>query len=463
MELGLPLIDLLTEHQVPGVAVGIIDETGTSHVVAAGTRGEGLGPVDDRTVFAAASLSKPVFATGVLTLVYDGVLELDRPLVEYLATPYLATDDRATAITARMVLCHTTGFPNWREDGPLYLRWAPGERWGYSGEGFSYLQQVVEHLVGTTLDRFLTEAVFAPLGMEDSGFVPDERNTDQLASGHDREGGGRRPFRPPMYKAAAGGLFTTASDYVRTLQHLLVHEHRMFETQVRIDEGLAWGLGLGIEETPGNPYGWQWGNDPGYKNFVLGRPGDRTGLVVFTNGDNGAEVYGAIVRELFPGEHPALDTMSRPRWLMGMARRLDDFGDRLDDPRIRALVRAGATPGLDRAEVVIARLRESDAWLLGIDVQASWEGARPVPGTPIACIGLVPTGSQSAEIVTLSVLPEWDGQGAVAHLVFGACEQLGLRALHAMVSAERLPMFTREGFSVEGDREDVYTCSLRLP
>jgi len=149
----------LAESRTPGAAIGLLNGTEQS-VVPVGSRGEGRGPVDENTVFAAASLTKPVFAAGVMTLIDRGVLELDAPLREYLPDPYVPDDERAASITARMVLSHTTGLPNWRhgsndrvhpKDGALRLRWQPGSRWGYSGEGYCYLQQVVEHLVAAPL------------------------------------------------------------------------------------------------------------------------------------------------------------------------------------------------------------------------------------------------------------------------------------------------------------------------
>ena len=98
-ELGLRIGDLdagatNSIADVPGVAVGFVDADGVTRVVTAGTRGDGLGSVDDDTVFAAASLSKPVFASGVMALVDAGALELDRPLSEYVSEPYLAGDER---------------------------------------------------------------------------------------------------------------------------------------------------------------------------------------------------------------------------------------------------------------------------------------------------------------------------------------------------------------------------------
>jgi hypothetical protein len=80
----------------------------------------------------------------------------------------------------------------------------------------------------------------------------------------------------------------------------------MFVQHAQIDEELAWGLGWGIEIGEKKAV-WHWGNDPGYKNFVIGWPVQGVGLVVFTNGDRGAEVYTAVVRELLPGPHPSLE------------------------------------------------------------------------------------------------------------------------------------------------------------
>ena len=315
VELGTELGEVLDRHGVPGAAVGIADGSGVTRILTAGTQGDGRGPVTADSVFAAASVSKPVFASGVMLLVDAGLLELDRPLSEYLAEPYPADDERAAAITARMVLSHTTGFPNWRQDGLLCLRWTPGIRWGYSGEGYSYLQEVVEHLAGTTLDRYLADSVLQPLGMNDSSFAWQDADETRLALGHATDGNAWPPFRPPHAKAAAGGMFTTVSDYLRFLVHSLANSHRMFEPQVRIDGELAWGIGWGIEHADAGEAVWQWGDDPGYKNFVIGLPADGQGVVVFTNGDGGGGVYAEVVRRLLPGQHPSLDVWQRASWI----------------------------------------------------------------------------------------------------------------------------------------------------
>lgn len=298
---------------VPGVAVGVVHEDGSVDVAVAGSRGAGA-PVEHRSVFAAASLSKPVFAAGVMKLVDAGELDIDRPLVHYGVEPPSAGDHRAASITARMVLRHTTGLPNWRREAAPHLRWAPGTRWGYSGEGYSYLQQVIEALAGTSLVAYMDEAVLRPLGMDDTTFAWDDIDDARLARGHDAGGELREPFRPPSVKAAAGGMFTTIVDYARFLA-LAVTDDDLFRADVDIDEGLAWGLGWGIEKTSTGLAAWQWGDDPGHKNFVIARELDRRGVVVLTNGDGGAAAYSAIVRRALPGPHPALDVWDHPAWV----------------------------------------------------------------------------------------------------------------------------------------------------
>lgn len=459
--------DLLEEHGVPGAVVAVADADG-ARVVMAGSRGDGRGSVDDDTVFRAASLSKPVFACGVMALVNAGALELDRPLRTDLPEPYL-DDERAESITARMVLNHTTGFPNWREDGPLFLRWPPGSRWGYSGEGFAYLQQVVEHVTGVSLHRYLADAVLGPLGMGDSSFVWRDEDAARFAVGHDRDGKPRPRSSASAAKAAAGGLYTTAPDYLRFLVHSLSHDQRMFEPQVKIDDELAWGLGWGIEESERGRAIWQWGNDPGYKNFVIGRPADGQGVVVFTNGDRGALVYRDIVRRVLPGTHASLETRHRPRWLLATATRPVDLRPRLDEPEVGALLEVLAWRGADgEVDRIADRYRDGRTSLLGAVVERSWEAQGTAVGTPIACIGLEPNGRTEAEVTALAVLPEWRRQGFAKTLIFGACEYLALRALEAETDADAVDFYRALGFEVEtlGDLYpgvERFRCRLELP
>ena len=115
-------------------------------------------PVTDDTVFEAASMTKPVCAYIVLRLVDRGVLMLDTPLYTYLPYEDIAYDDRYKLITARMILTHRSGFPNWR-NGKLDIKFTPGTEFSYSGEGFVYLGKVIEKLTGKKLVQLCQEEV----------------------------------------------------------------------------------------------------------------------------------------------------------------------------------------------------------------------------------------------------------------------------------------------------------------
>jgi ribosomal protein S18 acetylase RimI-like enzyme len=345
----------------------------------------------------------------------------------------------------------------------------PGTRWGYAGEGYAYLHQVVEHVTGVSLDRYMTDAVLGPLAMNDSSFEWRENYEARVAVGHDRDGRPQPLIGARGVKAAAGGLYTTGPDYLRFLVHSLARDRRMFEPQVRIDDELSWALGWGVEESDGGPAIWQWGNNPGYKNFVIGRPADGQGVVVLTNSDRGALVYRDVIHRLLPGPHASLDTHRRPRWLLAIARRPVDLQPRLDEPGVRALLEVLAWRG-DAGEVdrIADRYRDGQTLLLGVVVEKSWETRGVSPGTPIACIGLERKGRDEADITALAVLPEWRRQGIARLLIFGSYEQLALRMLQAETDADAVEFYRATGFAVEslGERHpgvERFRCRLELP
>src|SRR5215472_12387355 len=144
---------LMNEGDVAGLSIAVLRDGKIASVRTYGVRNMVTRTlVTEHTVFEAASLSKPVFSYALLQLVDAGKLSLDEPLGKYLPN-YVPNDDRAAAITARQVLSHTTGFPNWRGDEhPMKTYFPPGQRFSYSGEGYVYLQKVVEKITGEALD-----------------------------------------------------------------------------------------------------------------------------------------------------------------------------------------------------------------------------------------------------------------------------------------------------------------------
>lgn len=107
---------LMEKSGVPGLSIAVIRDGKTVWAASYGVRNaETRKPVTEGTLFNVGSLSKPVFAYGVLKLVDAGKLKLDESLAPYLPKESIAGDSRFNQITARFVLSHRTGFPNWRQ------------------------------------------------------------------------------------------------------------------------------------------------------------------------------------------------------------------------------------------------------------------------------------------------------------------------------------------------------------
>lgn len=321
---------LLDEGMVPGLSIALIKEG-----ELAWHRGFGLSnaqskaPVGEKTVFEAASLSKPVFAYAALKLRDAGRLDLDTPLVKYLPGNYdVGNDARLSLITARHVLSHTTGFPNWRRrGGPLTIHFTPGDRFSYSGEGFVYLAKAVERVTGEKFDDFMRRTVFEPLGMTMSSFVWRSDYETHATFRHNIAGEAAAPNRITSANAAAS-LLTTAEDYGRFISAILEGtglrretRREMLTPQTKLSESgtnntarapeklspsLSWGLGWGLQTTDDGLAFWHWGDNGNAKAYVVVYEKKRFGVVIFANSSSGLSIVPEIVAEAVGGAQPAL-------------------------------------------------------------------------------------------------------------------------------------------------------------
>lgn len=161
---------------VPGAALAIGDADGAIRSQTFAHR-----PRDrfgDRAIFFLASLTKPIFATGLMQLVEDGRLELHTPLAHYL--PEFEGGDREK-VTTWHLLTHTSGVPDTptelmqaKRPSALHmtqlaltspLRFTPGRRWEYCSASFYVMGELIRRITGLTYQRYMTERLFEPLGM----------------------------------------------------------------------------------------------------------------------------------------------------------------------------------------------------------------------------------------------------------------------------------------------------------
>ncbi|MDQ2795337.1 MAG: beta-lactamase family protein [Bacteroidota bacterium] len=325
------LTALMRRAGVPGMQL-VYTHGGRVQAYALGQRTAGQpAAVDATTTFEAASLGKAVLAYVALRLVDRGVLALDKPLLAYAPYPRLQGARNANKITARMVLGHTTGLPNWAisplslewATTPLRLKYAPDSCWNYSGEGYVFLQKTLEHLTGKSFETLAREEVFRPLGMAHSSFVWQQKFAANAASGHHDQS---KPTPIAHYPAGYGAysLFSTAADYSRILQAVMTgrglkpatalllrtpasEARRCGQPATAADPFIAWACGVGLATTSRGLAQWQWGDNGNFKGFYMTLPDTQESLVFLTNSSNGLKMADDLLRLFFgPGEYRAL-------------------------------------------------------------------------------------------------------------------------------------------------------------
>ena len=296
----------MEKFEVPGLSMAIINN---GKVVFHTTRGyadiEKAKKVTPNTIFEAASLSKPLFSFLTMDFVEDGILDLDTPLHKYLPYPDIAHDDRYKKITARMVLSHTTGFPNWRSDydtKELFIQFDPGTSFFYSGEGYQYLARVLAHLNNTDdlgLEQLFQKRIAEPLNLRTTKFIQDKNNFKNKAQGYVGSMPKSGNDDPDVF-GAAFSVHTEALDFSKWLLALLNKEliseksyQELFGTQVVLPEDheqrqlgvTEWTLGFAKAQLPVGVAFGHGGNNPGYTSLFAIVPQNKWGLVVFTNAD----------------------------------------------------------------------------------------------------------------------------------------------------------------------------------
>ncbi len=332
---------------VPGIVLSMIEENRITE-----TQVFGVKDIDTReavvadTIFQAASLSKPVFTYGVLSLQREGRFDLDKPLNDYLPLPEAEDIRQLKQITARQALTHTTGLQNWRfnlED-QFEFGFEPGTGFSYSGEGFFYVQRVIEQITGQSIELFMQQRVLRPFGMKSSTYIWRADLASSVSMGHLSHGTKRSdpwnmwqghklleiaaqnnnpldewryqdfvdalphvpselsPLPNNMIPNVAASLLTTAPEYAKFMLHLLDPKDeiskQMLTPQHRLKGTLSWGIGIGLESVNDETCFWHWGDNGNFGGFMFGNPFTGNGMVIFANDIRGLYICERILREV---------------------------------------------------------------------------------------------------------------------------------------------------------------------
>ncbi len=334
-EIGAKVAELMKARQVPGLAVALIENGQPVFVQAYGLANvENQRPLGKQTILYGASLTKLAFTFMVMQLVDEKKIALDRPIADYLPKPLpeyrkyadLAGDSRWKRLTPRMLLDHTTGFPNFRflnSGGKLDFKFEPGTRYAYSGEGYNLLQFVLETGLGLDVGREMQKRVFDRFGMSRTSMLWRKDFVPNYADGYD-EHGKCEPHDHREHVRAAGSMDTTIADYAKFLAGFLRGEGlstagraEMLRPQIAItsahqfptleekqnpanrDIALSAGLGCLLFRSPKGPAFYKGGHDEWTDNLAIGIPGQHRGLLLLSNSVLAETIYPALVRFLW--------------------------------------------------------------------------------------------------------------------------------------------------------------------
>lgn len=303
------------------------------------------------TLFTIASVSKTVTAAALMTLYEQGKFGLDDDINPYLPFEVRNPDFPDVPITFRMLLTHTSSIQDsdiyihyytletepilpdspialgdylkdyLTSEGALYnaednfLKTAPGTTYVYTNTGFGLVGYLVEQISGMPFDQYCKTAIFEPLGMEHSGWMFKDVNTEMMAIPYGYNDLLRQPkpygfYGYPTYPD--GALKTSVNEYARFLS-IFINEGQTFEGKQflkpeTVKEMLALHTYPGMENNSiglawhfGNRFYNHTGGDPGINTYVAFDPVSRTGTILFTNGGGEFDIPG-LARQIYFGQ-----------------------------------------------------------------------------------------------------------------------------------------------------------------
>jgi len=336
VQIDAEIARLMKARQVPGLAVALIENGQPVFLKTYGVASvEKKQSLQSDTILYAASLTKLAFTYMVMQLVDEHLIDLDRPIAKYLPKPLpeyekyadLASDERWRKLTPRILLDHTTGFPNFRflnRDGKLDFKFDPGTRYAYSGEGINLLQFVLETGIGLDVGQEMQRRIFDRFDMKRTSMTWREDFALNHADGYDEHGKSEPHDRRESVRAA-GSMDTTIQDYANFLAGFLRGEGlsakaraEMLHPQIAIRSahqfptletsenpaadariGFSAGLGCVLFRGPFGPVFYKGGHNEWTDNIALGIPAKKRGLLLMSNSILAETIYPALVKFLW--------------------------------------------------------------------------------------------------------------------------------------------------------------------
>jgi CubicO group peptidase (beta-lactamase class C family) len=319
------LLERMRALHVPGVSIAFIHDGTVQWTRTLGVAKPDGRPVTAATRFQAAALAMPMTAFGALHQAQARSLKLDADINSYLGSWHIPENQftKTEKVTLRELLNHTAGttvrnFPSFRAgmplpslqqllsgsppalNAPVEVSLTPG-KWRFSSGGYEVVEQFLEDTSHKSYSQYMRDDILGPLSMDQSSL--DESTADDARASPFDAFGKPLPHGSFVYPArAAAGLWSTPSDiakFMLEVQRAIAGRSRLISKEMAAEmtkpfPSTSFGLGLQITPDPHHPYFEYGAVSHGYVcSFIAYEQGD--GIVVMTNGDNGAE----LIEELF--------------------------------------------------------------------------------------------------------------------------------------------------------------------
>jgi CubicO group peptidase (beta-lactamase class C family) len=297
----------MQKQRIPGLSLAVVRE---GRIIKA--EGYGLANVEHNvtarpdTVYKIGSVSKQFIATGIMLLVQEGKISPDDKVGKYLD----GTPEAWSGITIRHFLTHTSGVVR---EGPgfdpfkaqkdfdviktaysLPLRFTPGEKYEYCNVGYFSLAEIIARVSGKSWDEFMTERVFAPLGMNATRATSHNAIVPNRADGYEWRNDKLQNAVELIAVRPSGAFLSTALDLAKwdaalyTDAILKQSTREQMWTPVKLNSGAS------------HPYGFGWelgalgnhrrihhgGSLPGFRAHYSRLPDDKLSIIILTNCDN---------------------------------------------------------------------------------------------------------------------------------------------------------------------------------
>ena len=322
--------EIMLDKEVPGVAMGLLQDSEVTSVGLGITNIEHPSPISEETLFQIGSITKTFTATIIMRLVEQGDLDLDAPIRQYLPD-FKVMDKRATEeVTTRHLLTHTAGwagdyFLNTGEGVDALEKYVAamdelpqisplGANFSYNNAAYYLAGHLIEHVSGMPYEGLLKEILLTPLAMEQAYLYAGDVLTHSFVVGHEKGDEGikvARPWALPRAVHPVGGLVTNIPTLLRYAQfqmgdgstdqgdRILAAESlkATHEPLVKIRESEYWGLGWKIWEVDDVRLISHGGGTKGQITHLTIVPERNFAFSVFTNAELGGFVTEALTRQ----------------------------------------------------------------------------------------------------------------------------------------------------------------------